>query len=387
VALSTADDKAPHNTAPHNEAESMAVAFARVLRGVGIVAPVDSVVAFVDSLHRLGVGDRKNVYWAGRTTLVRRPEEFADFDRAFAVFWDARTANVADTITETIRIALATDEGEEAPDNGSTTQSEADITLTLRWSAMEALREKDFAEYSDDELHLARELMSRLRLAGPRRRSLRLRAASNTHNVPDLRRTVRASLRSGGEPVRRHWRRPDDKLRRLVLLLDISGSMEPYSRAFLRFVHAAVAGRQRVEAFTFGTRLTRLTKELSTRNPDEAITRAARNVSDWSGGTRLGDCLRAFNDEWGVRGLARGSIVVILSDGWDRGNPELLGAEMQRLHRAAFRTIWVNPLKVTKGYAPLAKGMAAALPHVDDFVEGHSIDALDRLCRAISRLD
>jgi uncharacterized protein with von Willebrand factor type A (vWA) domain len=365
----------------------MAVAFARVLRGIGIVAPVDSVVAFVDSLHRLGIGDRKNVYWAGRTTLVRRPEEFDAFDRAFAVFWDSRAANTAETVTETIRIALATDDGEEATDNGSTTQNEADITLTLRWSAMEALREKDFAEYSDDELHLARELMSRLRLAGPRRRSLRLRAASGTHTVPDLRRTVRASLRSGGEPVRRHWRRPDDKLRRLVLLLDISGSMEPYSRAFLRFVHAAVAGRQRVEAFTFGTRLTRLTKELSTRNPDEAITRASRNVADWSGGTRLGDCLRAFNDEWGVRGLARGSIVVILSDGWDRGNPELLGAEMQRLHRAAFRTIWVNPLKVTKGYAPLAKGMAAALPHVDDFVEGHSIDALDRLCRAISRLD
>ncbi len=382
MALSTADD-----TAPPSEAEAMAVAFARVLRGIGIVAPVDSVVAFVDSLHRLGIGDRKNVYWAGRTTLVRRPEEFDAFDRAFAVFWDSRAANTAETVTETIRIALATDDGEEATDNGSTTQNEADITLTLRWSAMEALREKDFAEYSDDELHLARELMSRLRLAGPRRRSLRLRAASGTHTVPDLRRTVRASLRSGGEPVRRHWRRPDDKLRRLVLLLDISGSMEPYSRAFLRFVHAAVAGRQRVEAFTFGTRLTRLTKELSTRNPDEAITRASRNVADWSGGTRLGDCLRAFNDEWGVRGLARGSIVVILSDGWDRGNPELLGAEMQRLHRAAFRTIWVNPLKVTKGYAPLAKGMAAALPHVDDFVEGHSIDALDRLCRAISRLD
>jgi uncharacterized protein with von Willebrand factor type A (vWA) domain len=382
VALSTADP-----VASPNEAEAMAVAFARVLRGVGIVAPVDSVVAFVDALHRLGISDRKNVYWAGRATLVRRPEEFDAFDRAFAVFWDARAANTTDTVTETIRIALATDDGEEADDNGPTTQNEADITLTLRWSAMEALREKDFAAYSDDELLLARELMSRLRLAGPPRRSMRLRAAHGAHAIPDIRRTVRASLRSGGEPVRRHWRQPDDKLRRLVLLLDISGSMEPYSRAFLRFVHAAVAGRQRVEAFTFGTRLTRLTKELSTRNPDEAITRASRNVSDWSGGTRLGDCLRTFNDEWGVRGLARGSIVVILSDGWDRGNPDLLGAEMQRLHRAAFRTIWVNPLKVTKGYAPLAKGMAAALPHVDDFVEGHSIDALDRLCRAISRLD
>lgn len=367
--------------------EEMAVAFARVLRGAGIVAPVDSVVSFVDALHRVGIGERDRVYWAGRATLVRRPEDFDTFNRAFAVFWDSHAANVVEAETETIRIAIATDEGEASTDTDSTTQNDADITIALRWSAMESLREKDFAQYTDEELHLARELMSRLRLAGPRRKSLRLRAAQGTHSIPDLRRTVRSSLRSGGEPIRRYWRQPDDKLRRLVLLLDVSGSMEPYSRAFLRFVHAAVAGRQRVEAFTFGTRLTRLTKELSTRNPDEAITRASRNVSDWSGGTRLGDCVRTFNNDWGVRGLARGSIVVILSDGWDRGDPALLGAEMERLRRAAFRVIWVNPLKVTKGYAPLAKGMAAALPHVDDFVEGHSIDALDRLCRAISRLD
>ena len=365
----------------------MAVAFARVLRRAGLNAPVDSVVSFVESLHRLGIGNRNAVYWAARATLVRRPEDFATFDRAFAVFWDSRAANTADPEMETIRVALATDDGEDAGTDGNAGMSEADITLTLRFSAVESLREKDFANYSDDELVLARELMSRLRLAGPRRKSLRLRSAHGMHAVPDLRRTVRASLRSGGEPLRRYWKQPDDKLRRLVLLLDISGSMEPYSRAFLRFVHAAVAGRQRVEAFTFGTRLTRLTKELATRNPDEAISRAARQVTDWSGGTRLGECLRTFNDDWGVRGLARGSIVVILSDGWDRGDAALLGEQMQRLHRAAHRTIWVNPLKVTKGYAPLAKGMAAALPHVDDFVEGHSIDALDRLCRAISRLD
>ena len=367
--------------------EAMAVAFARVLRRAGLNAPVDSVVAFVESLNHLGIGNRTDVYWAARATLVRRPEDFAAFDRVFAVFWDSRTANSEEPNIETIRIALATDDGEDAGADGNAANTEADITLTLRFSAVESLREKDFASYTDDELVLARELMSRLRLAGPRRKSLRLRSAHGTHAVPDLRRTVRTSLRSGGEPVRRYWKQPDDKLRRLVLLLDISGSMEPYSRAFLRFVHAAVAGRQRVEAFTFGTRLTRLTKELATRNPDEAISRAARQVTDWSGGTRLGECLRTFNDDWGVRGLARGSIVVVLSDGWDRGDAELLGAQMERLHRAAHRTIWVNPLKVTKGYAPLAKGMAAAMPHIDDFVEGHSIDALDRLCRAISRLD
>ena len=372
-----------------NDIEEMAVAFSRVLRGVGMAAPVDSVATFVQALDRLGVGHREGVYWAGRSTLVRRPEDFDTFDRAFAVFWDQRHVDTVEEIVDAVRIAIATDADD---DNGNdeadgTGDNDADLTLTLRFSAAEALREKDFADYDDDELQLARELMGRLRLAGPRRRSLRLRSARRADHVPDLRRTVRASLRSGGEPLRRYWKEPDDKLRRLVLLLDISGSMEPYSRAFLNFVHAAVAGRRRVEAFTFGTRLTRLTKELSTRDPDQALDRASRQVSDWSGGTRLGECLREFNDAWGVRGLARGAIVVILSDGWDRGQPELLSAQMQRLHRASFRTIWVNPLKVTPGYAPLAKGMAAALPHVDEFVEGHSIAALDALCLAISRLD
>jgi uncharacterized protein with von Willebrand factor type A (vWA) domain len=377
------------DSAVASSVEDMAVAFARILRGVGISAPVDSVATFVQALDRLGVGHRESVYWAGRSTLVRRPEDFDIFDRAFAVFWDQRLVNTVEEIVDSVRIAIATDaENDESDGNGDGTgNDDADLTLTLRFSAAEALREKDFADYSDDELQLARELMGRLRLAGPRRRSLRLRCARHANHVPDLRRTVRASLRSGGEPLRRYWKEPDDKLRRLVLLLDISGSMEPYSRAFLNFVHSAVAGRRRVEAFTFGTRLTRLTKELSTRDPDQALDRAARQVSDWSGGTRLGECLREFNDAWGVRGLARGAIVVILSDGWDRGQPELLSAQMERLHRASFRTIWVNPLKVTPGYAPLAKGMAAALPHVDEFVEGHSIAALDKLCVAISRLD
>jgi uncharacterized protein len=149
-------------------------------------------------------------------------------------------------------------------------------------------------------------------------------------------------------------------------------------------VHAAVSGRQKVEAFALGTRLTRLTRELSSRDPDEALRQAATRVSDWSGGTRLGEGLRAFNDEWGQRGMARGAIVVILSDGWDRGDPDVLAEQMIRLHRVVHKLVWVNPLKVTPGYAPLARGMAAALPHVDAFVEGHSIDAMEELARVIS---
>jgi uncharacterized protein with von Willebrand factor type A (vWA) domain len=168
-----------------------------------------------------------------------------------------------------------------------------------------------------------------------------------------------------------------------VLLLDVSGSMEPYARAMLRFVHAAVAGRQRVEAFSLGTRLTRVTKELNSRDPDRALQQASERVQDWSGGTRLGECLRRFNDEWGVRGMARGAIVVILSDGWDRGDPAVLAEQMCRLHRVTYDLIWVNPLKVTPGYAPLARGMAAALPYVDHFVEGHSLAAMEELATVI----
>jgi uncharacterized protein with von Willebrand factor type A (vWA) domain len=195
---------------------------------------------------------------------------------------------------------------------------------------------------------------------------------------------LRSAIGAGGEPIRRHWREPGDRLRRLVLLLDVSGSMEPYARAMLRFVHAAVAGRQRVEAFSLGTRLTRVTKELHSRDPDRALKQASARVQDWSGGTRLGECLRQFNDAWGVRGMARGAIVVILSDGWDRGDPAILAEQMARLQRVTYDLIWVNPLKVTPGYAPLARGMAAALPYVDHFVEGHSLAAMEELANVIA---
>ena len=224
------------------------------------------------------------------------------------------------------------------------------------------LRHKDFADYSADELIEAQQLMSRLRFVGSPRESLRLVGQQRRAPTrPDLRRTVRAAMRSGGEPMRRHWRNRTTRNRRLVLLLDVSGSMEPYARALLRFVHAAVAGRQKVEAFALGTRLTRITRELSIARPDNALRQTSTRVVDCGGGTRLGDGLRQFNDDWGQRGMARGAIVVILSDGWDRGDPAVLAEQMARLHRVAHKVIWVNPLKVTPGYAPLARGMAAAL--------------------------
>jgi len=370
---------------PHGQpAERIAVAFARILRGAGLPVPIGNVLTYVAALGRVGLTDRHAVYWAGRSTLVFRPEDIAIYDRAFKVFWQWHVVDGSTEEAEVQRITLAVDD-EDAPSDSPDEEpgADRDPTLVLRFSATEMLRQKDFAAYDEIELRQAQRLMEELRFAGPPRRSFRQRP-SRRGSRPDIKRTMRGSLRAGGEPIRMAWREPGERLRRLVLLLDISGSMEPYARAMLRFVQAAVAGRQRVEAFALGTRLTRLTKELGSRDPDRALQRAGERVQDWSGGTRLGECLREFNDEWGARGMARGAIVVVLSDGWDRGDPVLLGEQMQRLQRITRELVWVNPLKVTPGYAPLARGMAAALPYVDHFVEGHSLAAMEELAAVIA---
>ncbi|MEY3801774.1 MAG: hypothetical protein RLZZ51_56 [Actinomycetota bacterium] len=373
-------------TKTESSAHKIAVAFARILRGAGLDVPLDSVIIFVNALGQLGLEDRNDVYWAAHATLIRRHEDTPIFDRAFAVFWDQRIAidtNISQR--ELVSMTLLIDDENTSADDTAGEPVDDENTITLRFSSVETLREKDFAEYNPAELREAEQFMSSLRLAGPPKKSLRL-IKTNRHGARhDIRRTMRASLQHDGEPIERYWREPSTRLRRLVVLLDISGSMEPYARALLRFMHAAVVGRQRVEAFTFGTRLTRITKELTSRDPDKALSQTSAQVSDWSGGTRLGECLRTFNDKWGVGGMARGSIFVVLSDGWDRGDPEVLAEQMQRLNRVAYRVIWVNPLKVSPGYAPLARGMAAALPYIDDFVEGHSLEALQHLTEVISR--
>ena len=362
----------------------IAVAFARVLRGVGLNVPMSCSNTFAEALTAVGIGARDSTYWAGRSTLVRRPEDIAVYDRAFAVFFEHREGAEPPAEEEPLQITIAVDTGDDdSSDQADSGEASDEPTIEMRFSATEVLRHKDFADYSADELTAAHELMTRLRLSGSPRDSLRLTPSKGASLRPDLRRTVRAAIRAGGEPIERHFRAPSTKLRRLVLLLDVSGSMEPYARGLIRFVHAAVAGRQKVEAFAIGTRLTRVTRELTSRDPDIALTAAAGRVHDWSGGTRLGEALQTFNDQWGVRGLARNSIVVMLSDGWDRGDPDQLAEQMQRLHRVTHRLVWVNPLKVTPGYAPLARGMAAALPYVDNFVEGHSIVAMEELTRVI----
>ena len=378
---STVERAVPQRSDPAD----IAVAFTRLLRSTGVAVPTSSTHTFAEALCAVGLDDRGGVYWSARATLVRRYEDIAMFDRAFSVFFDHRSGTDDADPDEPLSITIAVDADDAGDDDGAeAADADDDPTIELRFSSTEVLRHKDFAQYSADELVSAHALMAGLRLVGSPRSSLRLGPSRRATSRPDIRRTMRSAIRSGGEPIERHFRSPTTRLRRLVLVLDVSGSMEPYARALLRFVHAAVAGRQKVEAFALGTRLTRITRELDSRDPDIAVAAASQRVVDWSGGTRLGEGLRRFNDEWGVRGLARNSTVVILSDGWDRGDPDLLAEQMQRLHRVTHRLVWVNPLKVTPGYAPLARGMAAALPHVDAFVEGHSVAAMEELIRVIA---
>jgi hypothetical protein len=259
-------------------------------------------------------------------------------------------------------------------------EAETDVGLA---SAVELLKDKSFSRCSKEELSQLAELMSRIDLSVPRRRTRRRETARA--GLPDLRRTLRRSFRTGGDPLERAWRRRRRRPRRLILLLDVSGSMDAYSRALVMFAHAALRSDPRWEAFCFGTRLTRVTRALTGSDPDEALVRAADEVLDWDGGTRIGDSLKRFLDEYGHSGLARGAVVVICSDGLEVGDPDLLAGQMARLSRLAYRVVWLNPLKEDPSYQPLARGMHAALPYVDHFWSGHSLASLEEVGAAISR--
>lgn len=367
------------------EVETVAVVMARTLRGLGVATPPDASVAYASALAEVGVARRSSAYWAGRATLVRRPEDIPAYDRAFAAVFEPSLPGLADGATpepESVTMLVDTDD-EPAP--GPDGPEVDGATLALRWSDKEVLRTKDFARCTAVELAEAHRLMADLRLVGARRPSRRSRPTRRHRGPLDLGATTRRALHTGGEPMDRVHRRAGDRPRRIVLLCDVSGSMEAYARALVRFAHVAVTGRAQVEVFTLSTRCTRITRELRSHDPDAALDAVAGVVDDWSGGTRLGEGLRTFNDTWGLRGLARGAVVVILSDGWDRGDPAVLGEQVRRLQRVAHRLVWVNPLKARPGFEPVARGMAAALPHVDELVEGHSLASLAALAEVIAR--
>jgi uncharacterized protein len=373
--------RSPTDTVQVPEPERAVVGFVRVLRELGLNVTVESSRAYGEALVAAGLERRSSVYWAGRATLVHRPEDIAVYDHAFAVFWD-RWGGAASPSPQPVPLAVGRDDVVAEQDIEPT----GDRVRAVRWSPIEVLRHRDFAAYTAAEFDEAHRVLRDLRLPGVLRRSRRLkpvRRGRGRHSRLDLRRTVRRALPAGGELIDRAYRAPGDRRRRTVLLCDVSGSMEPYARAMVRFLHAAVAGGGRVEAFALGTRITRITRELSSHDPDAALQSAAAAVRDWSGGTRLGAGLREFNDRWGIRGMARGAVVVILSDGWDRGDVAQLAEQMARLGRVAHRVVWVNPLKASPGFAPSAAGMAAALPYVDEFVEGHSLAALEELAAIV----
>jgi hypothetical protein len=362
---------------------SLLVAFARSLRRAGVAVPVDNVVQYVRAIVAVGIDRRDPVYWAGRTVLIHRHEDVGTYDRIFDSFWwggSVWSGSLPPTPED------LSDEGHNEVDSRSSDDAPPRRQALVSYSDVDQLRRKDFAACTPAELEEISRLLHETEIRAMQR-SRRMRRSRRDHGHHDTRATMRRTLRSGGEVVRLVHREPTSRPRRVVLLCDVSGSMEPYVRALLRFLHVAVAGRSGVEAFAVGTRLTRLTRQLSSRDPDAALRQAIERVLDWSGGTRLGEGIATFNDRFGMPGMARGAIVVILSDGLDRGDPTLLAEEMGRLHRAAHQTIWVNPLKASAGYEPLARGMAAALPHIDQFVEGHSAASLDALVGVIAECE
>jgi uncharacterized protein with von Willebrand factor type A (vWA) domain len=361
------------------------------MRAGGVRVGVGQLLSAHRALSAIDATDPEAAYFALRATLCSRHEDLAAFDAAFAEWFlpaPAAPPEPPAALDEAAKLVLPRT---AVPSGQPPAVEEAGLDpVPSAWSDVELLRDKDFADYTEEERRMARRAIRRLAVTAPRRPSRRTRPARRRgappHAAgPDLRRTVRASLRTVGDPVERHWREPGERPRPLVLVCDVSGSMEPYARMLLTYMQACGAARRRVEAVVLGTRLTRVTGELRGRDPDLALDCAAGATQDWSGGTRIGEALATLNREHGRR-LGRGAVVVLLSDGWDRGEPEQLEAEMARLARCSHRLIWLNPLKAHPEYRPLTRGMRAALPYVDEFMAGNSLGSLERLAQALDRL-
>ncbi len=370
---------------PVTDPVPLVVTLSRALAAAGVPTGPDRVTEAVRALAALDPSRRADVYWAGRLTLCRGPDDLGRYDRVFAAVFAGDYPRARSRAVPTLRAVAVPPAVERAAgdaDAGSDDDGQVSV-LRANASRAELLRHRDVSTLSARERQQLNQALVALAMPGQTRPSRRFRPA--VRGPVDPRRTARELLRDGGEPARLRHRRHTTRPRRVVVLVDVSGSMSPYADALLRFAHAATRRRgARTEVFTIGTRLTRVTREMSTPDSESAMAAVSVAVPDWSGGTRLGELLKDFLDRWGQRGVARGAVVVVLSDGWERGDAALLGDQMARLHRLAHRVVWANPRKAVPGYAPLAAGMAAALPHVDSFVEGHSLAALERLARVVA---
>ena len=391
-----------------------AVALARALRNYGMSASVDSELVFFRALAEVDVRNRDELYWAARATLVHNPEERVVFDTVFERFWEGQVLipprRGAEHGESDPRGQSSQHGGEALPQfkhegdsraalDGEKNRATRDIPsaegevggagqqkgILAAWSSTDTLSERARLQYQEDELAALRQLAADIKKAAPERRSRRSRPNRSGHQL-DMRRTLRNSLATDGEAFRLSFTAPATRPRRLVFLCDVSGSMERYSRVLLASLKAAVGAARKAEAFVFATRLTRLTRSLDGRDLEHALEQARASVPDWSGGTRIGTTLADFNKTYGRRGFARGAIVLVVSDGWDRGDPEVLAAEVRRLQLQARRLVWINPRPQAIDQQPLAIGMRAAMPFIDEFVPGHDPRAVAGLARLISGL-
>ncbi len=392
--------------------------FGRRLRAAGMPVGSGQILGLVEAIEAVGIDRRDDVYSAAKATLVTRPEQIPLFNAEFLRFWSDLVDRQAPMFSEAIhddddesvampnaskkkdsgekgeaqkggesdKSVLAVEGADDAEDIGETEDYEVPPEDVLIFSASEALRKKDFAQFSPEELAEARRLIESMTWRLGTRLTRRKQRALHGDSI-DYRATLRGAMKQGGVPLDLKWRERKERMRPLVLICDISGSMDRYSRLLLRFVHALEHGLDAVEVFVFGTRLTRITRELRKKNVDQAIADVVASVDDWSGGTRIGESIKEFNYRWSRRVLRSGATVVVISDGWDRGDPQLLGAEMARLQRSCRRVIWLNPLLGAPGYQPLTQGIRASLPYVDHFLPIHNLKSMEALAKLLGAVE
>ena len=364
-------------------AEEWLLGFTRALRAAGLPVTADRERTFLVALTEVGLGERRQVYWTGRATLTSSPADVERYDQVFTSWFNAEQPKQTRRVEREAPPAAQAGLEEAGSASG---EDPGEELVRARASGQEILRHRDLATLTIEERQALARLFGRLQPRTPRRRARRhVRSRLGAIDGPA---TLREQLRRMGEPGRIHHRTRGSRPRRVVLLLDVSGSMSSYADSLLRLAHAfvqAAGPRGSVEVFTMGTRLTHVTRALRERDPDRALVAAGEAVPDWSGGTRLGESIGAFLDRWGRRGMARGAVVVVFSDGWEREGPELLGEQMRRLAALAHRVVWSNPHRGKTGYQPVQQGIAAALPHIDDFVAGHSFATFEELIEVVAR--
>ena len=368
--------------------------FGETLRRLGLDFGSGNMLDLVRATETIPIGRRQDFRAAARCLLVHRKQDFPLFDDAFQIFWRRPAHGISTRDLRSMgeerryrnpQVGPPVSSDEESGDLvGDAPEGMPGIDMSQTYSAREVLRQKDFADYTPSEISQARSMMAELSWDLGRRKTRRSQPGDG--DALDWRRTFRENLKYGGELLELSHRQPREKTRPLVLICDVSGSMERYTRLLLHFIHTIAGDLGKVEAFLFATRLTRITRYLNYRGIDEAVNEVSRAVPDWAGGTRIGDAIKSFNYTWARRTLGSGPVVLVISDGWDRGEPELLSREMSRLQRSCHRLIWLNPLLGSPNYQPLTRGMQAALPYVDDFLPVHNLNSLDSLARHLNSL-